>query len=316
MSWQDDDTIRSGLAGADLPAWLAAAEAMILRAGAHDRPGDIEPVPLATLARLARGSTYDDAKQLVSFLLELDGHEGALDRPVADVLAALVASDLPFETMHAVAMELKIQATPGDRVRQVVQALGLLTPTMSRARRPACEHFLDCLLDGSEAVREATDAALAGWTDAEVRAALRSSLGLALQPAPAASDLIYTRGREHAPDSPFGLETLTVTADTVRYERRHLGRTDTSNAAISSRQWVDEALESASFPSVPPHGIPPGSGLVTLTLEGDTATMDYFTARTFEGYGPLVKRFETWLIFFRKHLTGEDVSTPEGLSLL
>ena len=53
--------------------------------------------------------------------------------------------------------------------------------------------------------------------------------------------------------------------------------------------------------------IAPCSGLVTLSCGNSTATMDYFAARSFEGSGPLVRRLETWLIFIRKHLKGEDV---------
>lgn len=313
MSWLDDDTIRRGLSGTDLPAWFAAAEAMLGRAGALDRPAGLEPVPLATLATLARASTYDHAKHLVAFLLELNGHEGALDRPVAPLVAALVASDFPFEAMHAVAMELKIQAAAGDLVRQVVEALGLLTPTISLAQRPACEHFVHCLLDGKEAVREATDAALSSWADSEFREGCARG---ELRPPTIPPELVYTRGREDAPDSPFGRETLIIGVDAVRYERRHRGHTDTSRASLPNRRWLDEALRNASFPGVPDHGIPPGSGLVTLEAEGDVATMDYFAARKFKGYGPLVKRFETWLMFFRKQLNGERASAPEGLSLL
>ena len=132
----------------------------------------------------------------------------------------------------------------------------------------------------------------------------------------AAAPVTYTRGREHAPDSPFGLETLNIQGGEVTYERRQFGDTSKAAARLGSDDFLDEALGLAAFPAVPQHMIPPGSGLVTLSRGDDRAVMDYFAARKFDGYGPLVRRFETWLIFFRKHLKGEDVSPPEGLSLL
>ena len=192
------------------------------------------------------------------------------------------------------------EAFPGDFVGlQNLRHLGHVLQRCWRARLEEAAPELDWQVDLSEDAQN-EEVVLTFW---------------AARPEPVVP-LTYTRGREHAPDSPFGLETLTLDGASVTYQRRHLGDTSKASALLGATDFLSEALDAAAFPKVPAHRIPPGSGLVTLSRGDEQAVMDYFAARKFDGYGPLVRRFETWLVFFRKHLKGEDVSPPEGLSLL
>ncbi|MCB9764439.1 MAG: hypothetical protein H6739_31990 [Alphaproteobacteria bacterium] len=161
MTWLDDDEIHERLQSGEALALSEALAAMELRLEAIDLP---KPPTLtaAQLAPLARQADYATAQRMADLLLETQGDRGP------GVLATLVATALPLEAMHAVAMSLKVHAEPGSTVRGVVERLGPALELVEASRVAPVQHFLSCLLDGRPPVVEGTREALGTWRDGEV----------------------------------------------------------------------------------------------------------------------------------------------------
>ena len=126
----------------------------------------------------------------------------------------------------------------------------------------------------------------------------------------------YQAGSEFAPNDPFGQETLTFTADGgFTYTRRKQGQSwqrqgQADPAVLAS---IEADLAAAGFPVVPPHSIPPGASLVTLSRTDERAAMDYYKGRKFDGYGPVIRRCDAWMRWLRK--PDSPAEPPEGLQV-
>jgi len=124
----------------------------------------------------------------------------------------------------------------------------------------------------------------------------------------------YQAGSEFAPNDPFGQETLSFTAaGDFRYTRRKQGqvwqRQGQADPAVLAS--IEAGLSEAGFPVVPPHSIPPGASLITLSRADERASMDYYKGRKFTGYGVIVTRCDAWLRWLRK--PSNPAAPPEGL---
>jgi len=102
--------------------------------------------------------------------------------------------------------------------------------------------------------------------------------------------LEYSSGSEYDPGDPFGRCYLSIDNGAAHLEVRHRGirRTWTGRIGTGTLGAVDEHLAAAGFPAVPPHQVPAGSSLRTLTVgEGDdapTARIAYHEASKLPGY--------------------------------
>lgn len=175
--WLDDDEIRERLQRGETDAVAEALEAIDNRLGAGESL-DLEPLNAAALAPLASHADYEQVDLMLYYLLGVPGMP-ALEGDVAfDEIAKLVASHLPFETMHAAAMALKVHATPTDAVARVLSTLGDLLRNVGDDRDAPVEHFVSCLLDGSEEIRRVTSEAVKNWAINSSANAIRDRLGI------------------------------------------------------------------------------------------------------------------------------------------
>lgn len=175
--WLDDDEIRERLRRGEADAVAEALEAIDNRCGAGESL-DLEPLDAATLAPLASRADYGQTNLMLSYLLGV-GVPGmpALEGDAAlDEVARIVAWHLPFETMHAAAMTLKIHTTPTAAVARVLSTLGDLLRNVGNDRVEPVEHFVSCLLDGKEEIRRATSEAVKSWPISPSTNAIRARL--------------------------------------------------------------------------------------------------------------------------------------------
>jgi hypothetical protein len=177
--WLDDDEIRERLKRGEADAVAEALEAIDNRCGAGESL-DLEPLDAAVLAPLASRADYRQTNLILSYLLGV-GVPGmpALEGDAAfDEVARLVASHLPFETMHAAAMTLKVHPSPTDAVARVLSTLGDLLRHVGDDRVEPVEHFVSCLLDGSEEIRRVTSEAVKSWPISASTNAVRERLDI------------------------------------------------------------------------------------------------------------------------------------------
>jgi hypothetical protein len=95
-----------------------------------------------------------------------------------DEVAKVVASHLPFETMHAAAMTLKVHPTPTAAVARVLSTLGDLLRQVGDDRVEPVEHVVSCLFDGGEEIRRLTSEAVKSWPMSSSANAVRERLGI------------------------------------------------------------------------------------------------------------------------------------------
>lgn len=175
--WLDDDEIRERLRRGEADAVAEALAAIDNRLGAGESL-DLEPLDAAALAPLASRADYEQVDLMLYYLLGVPGMP-ALEGDIAfDELAKLVASHLPFETMHAAAMALKVHATPTDAVARVLSTLGDLLRNAGDERGAPVEHFISCLLDGNEDIRRVTSEAVRDWPVSSAAKAIRDRLDI------------------------------------------------------------------------------------------------------------------------------------------
>jgi hypothetical protein len=177
--WLDDDEIRERLQRGEADAVAEALEAIDSRWG-NGEALDLEPLDAAVLAPLASQADYRQTNLMLFYLLGV-GVPGmpALEGDAAfDEVARLVASHLPFETMHAAAMKLKVHDTATDAVARVLSTLGALLRDVGDARVEPVEHFVSCLLDGNEEIRRVTSEAVKRWPSSSSANAIRDRLDL------------------------------------------------------------------------------------------------------------------------------------------
>lgn len=109
-------------------------------------------------------------------------------------------------------------------------------------------------------------------------------------------------GSEWAPDSPFGVDVLTLdAAGRFQYENRTRGEVRRQSGPLAPRVLldIDGWLDEAGFPAVPAHSIPPGSALVELAVEDTTGWrtvhLHHFSALKYPGYGDLIRSLNGWV---------------------
>jgi hypothetical protein len=104
--------------------------------------------------------------------------------------------------------------------------------------------------------------------------------------------LVYAFGCENDPSNPFGRCTLTLYADgRLELDNRARGQAHAWTATIDGRILADliKLLDSAGFPVVPPHQIPPGATRSLLVRirgqQTQTPLTGFHEARKMPGYG-------------------------------
>lgn len=173
--WLDDDEIRERLQRGEANAVAEALEALENRWGAGESL-DLEPLDAATLASLAARADYSQTNLMLSHLLGVAGRPALEGDAAFDEVAKLVAWHLPFETMHAAAMTLKVHATPVAAVARVLATMGDLLGHVGGERVEPVEHFVSCLLDGNEDIRRVTAEAMKNWPVSAATSAIRNLL--------------------------------------------------------------------------------------------------------------------------------------------
>jgi hypothetical protein len=136
---------------------------------------------------------------------------------------------------------------------------------------------------------------------------------------PSWKTLTFKFGSEWAPDARFGLDALLLRADgRFEYEHRQRGRVQKASGTVEPAvlRQVEQWLRVAGFPAVPPHDIPPGSGLVELTVAdrrgSQIALMHHAAALRFPGYRNLVRNLAAWTTWLREG--GDADQAPPGFS--
>ena len=125
--------------------------------------------------------------------------------------------------------------------------------------------------------------------------------------------IIFEIGIEHAPDSPWGMDRLTVEPSGLfSYENRqsgHLRKTGSGRIEPWAIEQIARDLADAGFPTVPEHAKPPGGNYVTIVAKTDGADQEAFmrgsAAERFVGYGPLVMRVREWVKYLRGNATAD-----------
>ena len=114
-------------------------------------------------------------------------------------------------------------------------------------------------------------------------------------------------GSEYAPDSPWGLDVLTVGAGgRYRYENRRAGQVQRVRTGVLSQAdhtrllgWLRES----GFPNVAEHRRLPGATYLTITrAAGDgeqRALVALSAAESMPGYGPLITALDAWVTDLR-----------------
>jgi hypothetical protein len=136
---------------------------------------------------------------------------------------------------------------------------------------------------------------------------------------PSWKTLTFRVGSEWAPDAYFGLDALQLRTDgTFEFEHRQRGEAQMATGAVAPvvLREVEQWLRAAGFPAVPPHDIPPGSGLVELVVadrsRSQVALMHYYAALKFPGYGDLVRSLVAWTAWLREG--GDADKAPPGFT--
>jgi hypothetical protein len=136
---------------------------------------------------------------------------------------------------------------------------------------------------------------------------------------PSWKTLTFKFGSEWAADARFGLDALQLRADGhFEYEHRQRGEVQHASGTVEPAvvRQVEQWLRAAGFPAVPPHDIPPGSGLVELTVAGQRgsqiALMHHTAALRFPGYRNLVRNLAAWTTWLREG--GDPEQAPPGFT--
>jgi hypothetical protein len=136
---------------------------------------------------------------------------------------------------------------------------------------------------------------------------------------PSWKTLTFRFGSEWAADAHFGLDALQLRVDgRFEFEHRHRGEVRQASGAVAPAvvRDVEQWLRAAGFPAVPPHDIPPGSGLVELVVadqnRSQIALMHYYAALRFPGYGDLVRSLVAWTAWLREG--GDADRAPPGFT--
>jgi hypothetical protein len=115
--------------------------------------------------------------------------------------------------------------------------------------------------------------------------------------------LVYTFGCENDPSSPFGRCMLTLYADgRLELDNRARGQARAWAAAIDGRVLAGliTLLDSAGFPVVPPHQIPPGAtrSLLVRTRgqQIQTPPTGFHAARKMPGYGEVYHLLDSLVV--------------------
>ena len=106
--------------------------------------------------------------------------------------------------------------------------------------------------------------------------------------------LIFESGSEGAPDDPFGLETVVLTATgQLTYERRRHGVQGKVVGTVDPERFrtIIDALLRTGFPSPPQTRFVPGASIVRITTlpSQQTVQVDYFEALRMDGYREVVR---------------------------
>jgi hypothetical protein len=136
---------------------------------------------------------------------------------------------------------------------------------------------------------------------------------------PSWKTLTFRVGSEWGPDAHFGLDALQLRTDgKFAFEHRQRGEVQVASGAVAPGvlREVEQWLRAAGFPAVPPHDIPPGSGLVELVVadrgRSQVALMHYYAALKFPGYGDLVRSLVAWTAWLREG--GAAETAPPGFT--
>ena len=173
MTWLDDDELIEHLQSGDPEKIAIAFEAAETRWNGGDVLTGWVPTP-HNLTAYAQAASYEQADFITSFLLGREGFFCEPDCHYTPIIGALVAQSFPFNTVHAVAMRLKIHPESSSHILQVLVSIQPYLGDLPTSRARPIEHFVSCLLEGEAHIVQATEQGLALWTDAQ-----RSAIGLA-----------------------------------------------------------------------------------------------------------------------------------------
>ena len=153
-------------------------------------------------------------------------------------------------------------------------------------------------------LRDKDEDFLAGWFDASradevarIAAHLNAEIAheLARYSSPLAESITLEIGNEHAPDSPFGTERVTLMpTGAIDYEQRNRGSIVARTGRADAGLWkvLSSALAKTSFPRPPQESFLPGGSMMRLTVEGTRSgqvLLDYHDALDMEGYRELTE---------------------------
>jgi hypothetical protein len=122
-------------------------------------------------------------------------------------------------------------------------------------------------------------------------------------------------GAAHAPDSPWGEDQIDVFMDqrfAYRNQRGPWVRRAAGSLSDDAFNRLMNAFVALPFPKVPPHNIPPGGGLVSLSVRGPgsptEALLDYHKGLKMDGYGEVLRIFDAWATYLRQDAAKREPS--------
>ena len=125
--------------------------------------------------------------------------------------------------------------------------------------------------------------------------------------------LYYATGNENAPGDPFGRTELTLADDGgARLEHRHIGRHRawTGKVDPAQVQAARGALDTAGFPTVPPHPIPGGSTMRELAVDDTSVLVEWYAVEDMPGYKEAFEILDS----LTRQMSGDSVqATPDTL---
>jgi hypothetical protein len=148
-------------------------------------------------------------------------------------------------------------------------------------------------------LNDAIDSAWQRWREASPADAGRAAstdLGTSETPVDdgARRLLTFEQGSEHAPDAPWGLETIEISSEgRLVYEHRNRGKNRSLHGRVDAERCrrIIAALRSTTFPEPPQLQFVPGASMLGISLDNPAGKVciDYFDGQQYLGYREVIR---------------------------